>query len=165
MSLAKLFGWCFSCRLWSSWNSWWTVFIWKLWCEFSFVTFSFLYSVFFSRELEDNDEDAPTNEDEIDDDSEVISKLLEADDTSSDEDFYCSDDARRGEQPRRSKRLCSSYTNDSDCSSPTADDEPKWSIVTSSSVDQCFQTFYNTLDIPKLYFSNWFKIKVIGEYL
>lgn len=87
--------------------------------------FYILIFVFFSRELEDNDEDAPTNEDEIDDDSEVISKLLEADDTSSDEDFYCSDDARRGEQPRRSKRLCSSYTNDSDCSSPTADDEPK----------------------------------------
>ncbi|XP_052758812.1 histone-lysine N-methyltransferase EHMT2 [Galleria mellonella] len=79
------------------------------------------------RDTEDNeievmDED---EEEEIDDDSEVISKLLEADEDtaseSSDEEFYCSAEASETERPRRSHRLNSTYgMNDSDCSSPIA---------------------------------------------
>lgn len=80
------------------------------------------------RDIDENEtEMLEEDEEEIDDDSEVISKLLEADeDSGSDDDFLCSVEAtgRRDNRPRRSTRLCSSYgNNDSEGSSPVPDEE------------------------------------------
>lgn len=93
-----------------------------------------LFPSVFIREAEENEVDVVEDEDEeIDDDSEVISKLLEADDDTiseggSDEDFSCSEDASasQSDRPRRSTRLNSSYgNNDSDRSSPTPSEGDK----------------------------------------
>lgn len=88
----------------------------------------------YARELEaeeDENELLEEDEEEIDDDSEVISKLLEADEDSGDEDdeeFLCTvaTSKGKGNRPRRSTRLCSSFgMNDSDRSSPMHHDESK----------------------------------------
>ncbi|CAH2068186.1 unnamed protein product, partial [Iphiclides podalirius] len=76
---------------------------------------------------DDEDQEAVEEDEEIDDDTEVINKLLEADEDSSDEDFYCTVSGNAGERPRRSTRLCSSYgIHESDQSSMSmGDDESK----------------------------------------
>ncbi|CAK1599333.1 unnamed protein product [Parnassius mnemosyne] len=72
---------------------------------------------------DENDPEAMEEDEEIDDDTEVISKLLEADEDTSDEDFFCPVDTSGSERPRRSTRLCSSYDNDSDQSSMSIEDD------------------------------------------
>ncbi|CAG5035106.1 unnamed protein product [Parnassius apollo] len=72
---------------------------------------------------DENDPEAMEEDEEIDDDTEVISKLLEADEDSSDEDFLCPVDTSGSERPRRSTRQCSSYDNDSDQSSMSIEDD------------------------------------------
>ncbi|KAJ8734342.1 hypothetical protein PYW07_014893 [Mythimna separata] len=81
------------------------------------------------EEEEEEDEDAEAEEleedDEMDDDPVVISKLLETDEDSS-EDFQCTVEVAAKNRPRRSTRLCSSFgMNDSDRSSPVAEDEQR----------------------------------------
>ncbi|XP_063828660.1 uncharacterized protein LOC135078036 [Ostrinia nubilalis] len=77
------------------------------------------------EEEEYENEELEEDEDEIDDDSEVISKLLEADDDDdSDEDFSCSAEVSQAKRPRRSTRLCSSY-GESELAPFTVDDDQK----------------------------------------
>lgn len=60
---------------------------------------------------EDEEYEEEEDNDEIDDDSEVISKLLEADEDTSDEDFSCIVEKTKSKRPRRSTRLAdSSYS-------------------------------------------------------
>ncbi|XP_060810673.1 histone-lysine N-methyltransferase EHMT2 [Amyelois transitella] len=84
-----------------------------------------------NRESE-NECEVLDEDEEIDDDSEVISKLLEADDETisegSDEDFSCSDEASQTEKAprtRRSTRLTSSYGNDESEESSMVQDDDK----------------------------------------
>ncbi|XP_037300525.1 glutamic acid-rich protein-like [Manduca sexta] len=81
-----------------------------------------------SGELEENEAEELEDDGDLDEEAEAIGKLLDEEEDSpsdGDEDFYCSAAASPSEQPRRSKRLCSSFTNDSDCSSPAREDEQK----------------------------------------
>ncbi|XP_072935188.1 uncharacterized protein [Epargyreus clarus] len=77
-----------------------------------------------SEDNENSDAEEDEGEDEeIDDDTEIINKLLEADEEwegeSSDDDYLVSEDNSQSDRPRRSRRLCSGYgANDSDHSSP-----------------------------------------------
>ncbi|RVE55212.1 hypothetical protein evm_000110 [Chilo suppressalis] len=75
-------------------------------------------------EEEEEDEVDLEDEDEMDDDSEeVISKLLEADEDSS-EDFLCTLGSSKSKRPRRSTRLCSSYGGqDVETQSPLPEDD------------------------------------------
>lgn len=75
--------------------------------------------------------DEMDEDDAIDDDPKVISKLLETDEDSDDddwgEDVNCAVKVKESRsRPRRSTRLASSYgMNDSDRSSPTIEDDHK----------------------------------------
>ncbi|XP_068628498.1 histone-lysine N-methyltransferase EHMT2 isoform X2 [Battus philenor] len=79
-----------------------------------------------SEDDDENDPDeVPEEDEEIDDDAEVINKLIEADEDSSDEEFFCTVGGKASsERPRRSTRLCSSYgMHDSDQSSVSMGDD------------------------------------------
>ncbi|XP_045541652.1 histone-lysine N-methyltransferase EHMT1 isoform X1 [Papilio machaon] len=93
---------------------------------------------------EENEAEAIEEDEEIDDESEVISKLLEADEDSSDEDFLYPAGGNPTERPRRSTRLCSSYGNESDQSSMSmGDDENKVPPRRSSRLRYSCSDFYD----------------------
>ncbi|KPJ14333.1 hypothetical protein RR48_02304 [Papilio machaon] len=85
---------------------------------------------------EENEAEAIEEDEEIDDESEVISKLLEADEDSSDEDFLYPAGGNPTERPRRSTRLCSSYGNESDQSSMSMGDDENKALLTDSFTPQ-----------------------------
>lgn len=79
-----------------------------------------------SRDLEELEQLEDEEEEEVDDDSEVISKLLEADeDSGSDEDFFCSVDATAtsGTRRRPTRRCWSYFKSGNDRSSPVPDED------------------------------------------
>ncbi|CAG4927500.1 unnamed protein product [Colias eurytheme] len=104
----------------------------------------------------DNRETEGENEECEDDDTEVIVKLLEADEesgsASSGDYFLCSEGASQVERPRRSRRLNSMPGgNESDRSSPIqVDDEPSMSVSTRRSSRRDRKRVYYYEEIPQM---------------